>query len=300
MLETVVQTLGGEAGIWWIAGCYFGLIIAERVGHALAGTGTYNNADALCSIGLNLINSVINLLVAFVLPLIVYVWVYEHARLFTVAHIGLGLAGAFIVHDLAYYIEHRLSHRVGLLWAFHAIHHSSNAFNHSTAARGFYFDGMLRTPIELVGAVLGVPPVVYFATALVKNAYGIWNHASYVGKLGWLDTVLITPMNHKVHHANQAEYIDRNYGQVLTVWDRVFGTFTPCGAPPVVGLVSPVHDDNPLTAQFAGLRQLWGRMKTAPRWGDRLAYLWRPPEWSHDGVCTSDCPKYAPRFVPSV
>lgn len=100
-------------------------------------------------------------------------------------------------------------------------------------------------------------------------------------------------MIHKVHHANQPQYIDRNYSQVLTIWDRLFGTFVEVGEEPGVGLVKPVHDDNPFTAQFAGLKQLGERMDTAERWRDKLAYLWRPPEWSHDGVCRSDCPRYA-------
>lgn len=78
----------------------------------------------------------------------------------------------------------------------------------------------------------------------------------------------------------------------MLLWDRLAGSFAPAVEPPVVGLVKPVHDNNPLTAQFAGFAQLRQRMRTATRWQDRLAYLWRPPEWSHDGICRSDCPKY--------
>jgi sterol desaturase/sphingolipid hydroxylase (fatty acid hydroxylase superfamily) len=208
-------------------------------------------------------------------------------------HIGLAMLIAFLVHELAYYCEHRLAHRVGLLWAFHAIHHSSNEYNHTTAARGFYLDGIARTPFELVGAMLGVPPIVYFAISSLNNLYGIWNHASYVGDLGIFERIFATPRNHKVHHANQPQYIDRNYSQVLIIWDRLFGSFARYEEPPVVGLVSAVHDNNPLTAQFAGLKQLWERMKRTENWGTRLQYLWRPPEWTHDGICRSDCPKYA-------
>lgn len=292
MLDTIVATLGGPNGIWWLAGAYFSMVIGERLYH-LVRRNPYNNADALCSIGLNLMNSVIGMAVSVVLPLVVYVWVYENARFFSVTNVAFAVVIAFVVHELAYYWEHRLGHRVGLLWAFHSIHHSSNEFNHSTAARGFYFDGMMRTPFETAAAFLGVPPVVYFATAALKNAWGIWNHASYVASMGWAERVFATPLNHKVHHASQPQYIDKNYSQVLILWDRLFGTFEPCREPPVVGLVNPVFDNNPLTAQFAGLKQLWARMKTADRWQDRLAYLWRPPEWSHDGQCRSACPKYA-------
>jgi sterol desaturase/sphingolipid hydroxylase (fatty acid hydroxylase superfamily) len=292
VIEAIIETMGGPNGIWWLAGAYFSMVIGERLWHAITGQA-YNNADGLCSVGLNLMNSIIGMVVGILLPFAAYFWVYEHARFITIEHLGLGLIAAFVVHELSYYWEHRASHRVGVLWACHAIHHSSNEYNHTTAARGFYFGGLLRTPLDCIGALFGVPPVVFYGVAAIKNIYGIWNHASYVGDLGWLEKVFATPLNHKVHHANQPHYIDKNYSQVLIIWDKLFGSFEPCVEEPVVGLVKPVHDNNPLTAQFAGIVQLWGRMKTADLWADRIAYLWRPPEWSHDGVCRSDCPKYA-------
>jgi sterol desaturase/sphingolipid hydroxylase (fatty acid hydroxylase superfamily) len=292
MLETIIDTMGGDTAIWWLAGAYFTMVIGERL-WALLARKPYDDADGLCSIGLNLMNSVIDMAVGVLVPLVVYVWVYENAALFSGWHLGAAVLAAFLVHELSYYWEHRASHRIGLLWAFHAIHHSSNSFNHTTAARGFWFDGLLRTPFDCVGALIGIPPVVFFAVGAVKNIFGIWNHASYVGHLGWMERWFATPLNHKVHHANQPHYIDRNYSQVLIIWDRLFGTFAPCVEPPVVGLVKPVHDNNPLTAQFAGLRQLGARMASAEQLADKVAYLWRPPEWSHDGICRSDCPRYA-------
>jgi sterol desaturase/sphingolipid hydroxylase (fatty acid hydroxylase superfamily) len=293
MLEQIIATLGGDNGIWYLAVGYFSMVIGERLFHLITRSKTYNDADALCSIALNLMNSILGMIVGVLLPIAAYVWAYDNFKWVSVSHLGLGILIAFVVHELAYYCEHRLAHRVGLLWAFHAIHHSSNEYNHTTAARGFYLDGITRTPFELVAAFCGVPPVVYFAVSAIKNLYGIWNHASYVGDLGILEKIFATPHNHKVHHANQAQYIDKNYSQVLIIWDRLFGTFEPYKEVPVVGLVSAVHDNNPLTAQFAGFVQLWTRMKRAKDLPTRLHYLWRPPEWTHDGVCLSDCPKYA-------
>ncbi|MHA7871447.1 MAG: sterol desaturase family protein [Hyphococcus sp.] len=299
MLAKIVETLSGPNSLWWLAGAYFSMVIGERLYYAVARRRDYDHMDALCSIGLNLMNSAIGILVSIVAPLALYLWVFDHARVMTIEELYLSLPAAFLIHELAYYAEHRLAHRVGLLWAFHTIHHSSNAFNHTTAARGFYLDGKLQAVGALAAALMGVPPGVYLAVIVVKSAYGIWNHASYVGDLGWMEKVFATPRNHMVHHANQPQYIDKNYSQVLIVWDRLFGTFQPYDERPVVGLVRPVYDNNPLTAQFAGFRQLWDRMKTADRWRDRFAYLWRPPEWSHDGVCRSECPKYAGRIMPA-
>lgn len=293
-LAQAVAILGGENGIWWLAGAYFSMVIGERLVAVFRADFAYDNADALCSIGLNLMNSLIGMAVGLVLPFVVYVWVYENFRLLSIDVLWVGLFVAFIVHELSYYWEHRIGHRIGLFWAFHAIHHSSNEFNHSTAARGFYLDGLLRTPFDCVAALLGVPPIVFLAVGAAKNAFGIWNHASYIKSLGPLEHILATPRNHKIHHANQPHYIDKNFSQVLIIWDKLFGTYAPYHDEPVVGLVDPVHDNNPLTAQFAGLKQLGAKMARAPRWSDKLQCLWRPPEWSHDGVCLHACPKYAP------
>lgn len=290
--QDAVDFLSGPYGLYALGGFYFSSVLIERIWAAFKGA-RYDSADALCSIGLNLMNSVLNLVIGLILPFVIYTFVWEHYRLVAGLPLWMALVLAFLVHDLSYYWEHRLGHRIGLLWAFHSIHHSSNEFNHSTAARGFVLDGLLRTPFDLVGALLGVPPVVFLAMSMVKNAFGIWNHASYVGNLGWMEKVFATPLNHKIHHANQPQYIDKNYSQVLILWDRLFGSYAVLDEHPVVGLVKPVHDNNPLTAQFAGLKQLGDRIAYADRWQDKFAYLWRPPEWSHDGVCRSDCPKYA-------
>ena len=259
MLERLVEFLGGPMSIWLLAGAYFGMVIGERVLYLLRCCGSYNNADALCSIGLNLMNSVLGLLIGFALPFATSVWLYDNARLFSIDTMWLALVVAFLCHELAYYWEHRLGHRVGLFWAFHSIHHSSNEFSHSTAARDFYLDGKLQIVGVLSASMLGVSPMVYLAIVVVKSAFGIWNHASYVGDLGWMEKVFATPRNHMVHHANQPKFIDKNYSQVLILWDRLFGTFHPYEERPVVGLVKPVQDNNPLTAQFAGFRQLFER-----------------------------------------
>ncbi|MEO0452185.1 MAG: sterol desaturase family protein [Pseudomonadota bacterium] len=299
MLDQIVKVLGGPMSIWILASAYFGLVLAERLFYMFARRGQYNNGDALCSIGLNLMNSILGLAIGFALPFAASVWLFDNARLFTIDAVWLALIVAFLCHELAYYWEHRLGHRVGLFWAFHSIHHSSNEFNHSTAARGFYLDGKLQIMGALAASMLGVSPMVYLAIVVVKSAFGIWNHASYIGDLGWMEKVFATPRNHMVHHANQAKYIDKNYSQVLILWDRMFGSFQSYEERPVVGLVKPVHDNNPLTAQFAGIKQLFDRMATADRWQDKLAYLYRPPEWSHDGICRSDCPKYKATIVPA-
>ena len=282
-IQNAIDFIGGPSSLAILAAVYFGLVILERL-WALRGNPDYDNKDALNSIGLNLTSSVLNLVIAILIPLAIYVAVYDNFRVFETIPLWVAIPVAFLVHELSYYWDHRLAHRVGLFWAFHAIHHSSNEFNHSTAARGFFLDGHLKKLFAVIAAFIGVDPIVYIAVSVLTNSFGIWNHASYVPRLGWLDRVLMTPKMHKVHHANQPQYIDRNYSQVTLLFDRLFGSTAHIDEEPNPGLVKPVYDYNPLTAQFAGLKQLKDRMDEAERWQDKLAYLWRPPEWSHDGV----------------
>lgn len=281
MLDSFIAFVNGPYAIWTMAAIYFSFVGGERVYAAFFRRGEYDNREALCSVALNLMNSLIWMGVGILLPIALYWLVYENARLFTVDHVLIAIVIAFVVHELSYYTEHRISHRVGLFWAFHTIHHSANQFNHTVAARGFVLDGYLQSIFALVAALLGVSPLIYFAVSFTNKIYGIWNHASYVGHLGVLERYLATPRNHMAHHGTEGKYIDRNYSQVLIIWDRLFGTFAPYEEKPRVGLIEPVHDVNPLTAQFVGIAQLKAKIDSAERWQDKLGYLWRPPEWSH-------------------
>jgi sterol desaturase/sphingolipid hydroxylase (fatty acid hydroxylase superfamily) len=296
VVASVVAILSGPWALAVLAAAYFSFVIGERMFYWARGL-SYNTADAGCSIALNLTNSVFNLVLGILVPFTAYVYVWNEWRLIDNMALLVALPIAFVWHDVMYYAAHRLSHRVGLLWALHSVHHSSNEFNHTVAARGTVLDALSDVHWHLPAALLGVPPPAYLAVTVCKQIFGLWNHASYVRHLGWAEQVLCTPLNHKIHHANQSEYIDMNYGQVLLVWDRLFGTRATFGAEPVPGLVKPVENSNPLKAQVTGWAWLIGRMAGAERWQEKLAYLWRPPEWSHDGTCRSNCPKYAPSAV---
>ena len=180
--HAAIMTLGGAGGIWIIAGYYFAMAGGERLWYALRRPGLYDGKDGLNNIALNLMNSVIDIGVGKIVPFVVYIWVYDNFRIADIGAGALGLLAAFIVHDLSYYWEHRLSHRIGVLWAFHQVHHSSNEFNYTVAARGCWLDGLLRTPFDLPAALLGVPPVAFFGVSIAKDMFGIFNHSRFVPK----------------------------------------------------------------------------------------------------------------------
>jgi sterol desaturase/sphingolipid hydroxylase (fatty acid hydroxylase superfamily) len=192
----------------------------------------------------------------------------------------------FVLDDLAYYVFHRSAHRVRWFWASHVIHHSSQHYNLSTALRqtwtGFLSAAFIfRLPLFLIG----FPPTMVFFCAGLNLIYQFWIHTEAIGRCpSWFEAVMNTPSHHRVHHATNPRYLDRNYAGVFIVWDRMFGTYTPelDEDRPRYGLVKNLGSFNILWAAFhewVGIaRDLW----TAP-WQAKLSYAFGPPGWSHDG-----------------
>jgi sterol desaturase/sphingolipid hydroxylase (fatty acid hydroxylase superfamily) len=213
-------------------------------------------------------------------PLIRLAW--EH-RLFTVP---LNTATAVVVlvigQDFCYYWFHRASHRIRWFWATHAVHHSSNELNLGASFRFGWTGRLTGAGIFYVPMIwLGFAPGPVFIAAAFGLLYQFWVHAEWIPKLGWLEYVLNTPSHHRVHHAANPEYLDRNYGGILIVFDRLFGTFVgerddiPCR----YGLVTPLRSNNPLVIGFhewaAMARDLWH----ARTWRERLMHVVGPPGW---------------------
>jgi sterol desaturase/sphingolipid hydroxylase (fatty acid hydroxylase superfamily) len=195
---------------------------------------------------------------------------------------GLLLLGV----EFSYYWFHRASHQIRWFWATHAIHHSSNELN-LTAAYRFGWTGRLSgTGIFYAPLIwLGYPPAAVFGVLGLNLLYQFWIHATWIPKLGWLEYVINTPSHHRVHHAANPEYLDANYGGILIIWDRMFGTFIEERAdlPCRYGLVKPLLSNNPVVINahewLALGRELW----QAKRWSDRWQYLFGPPGWRPDG-----------------
>ncbi|WP_037605889.1 sterol desaturase family protein [Streptacidiphilus rugosus] len=181
--------------------------------------------------------------------------------------------------DFCYYWSHRSNHRVRLLWAQHVVHHSSRHYNLSTALRQPWTDlsfGVFYLPLVL----LGVSPAAVAFCSSVSLVYQFWIHTERIGRLGRpIEWVFNTPSHHRVHHASQGGYLDRNFGGILIVWDRLFRSFTPETGRPVYGLTKNISTYNPLrvaTHEYASI----GRDLVAARgWRDRLGYLFRGPGW---------------------
>jgi sterol desaturase/sphingolipid hydroxylase (fatty acid hydroxylase superfamily) len=261
------------------------LVLAEMVVARLKDRRRYCPRDTLTSLSLGLGNLLAGTLAGSLLFALA-VGAHQY-RLIDIGWTWWAFLLCFVLDDLAYYVFHRSAHRVRWFWASHVIHHSSQHYNLSTALRqtwtGFLsLAFVFRLPLFL----LGFEPAMVLFCAGLNLVYQFWIHTEAIGRLPpWFEAVMNTPSHHRVHHAVNPRYLDRNYAGVFIVWDRMFGTFEPerDDDRPRYGILRQLGSFNILWAAFhewIGMaRDLWA----APGWRNKLGYLVREPGWSHDG-----------------
>lgn len=187
----------------------------------------------------------------------------------------LGMLGV----DFLYYWWHRASHEVNVLWAAHVVHHQSEDYNLAVALRQAFLTNLTMIPFYLPLALLGLPPAVYVAAKGLNALYQFWIHTELIRRLGPLERVLNTPSHHRVHHAVNPQYLDRNYAGILITWDRLFGSFEPERERPVYGITKPLRSLNPLWANVHYYLDIAALVATATRWQDRLYAAFAHPGW---------------------
>ena len=260
---------------------FLALIAIEYAVGRARGRNTYRLNDSLNSIGLGVMSQVTGVF-GKLLRIGMYTVAFEHVAITRLPADALWVwVFALLFYDLCYYWLHRAGHRVAVLWAAHAVHHQSEDYNLGTALRqtssGFLLGWLFYLPM----AVLGVPPLVFGVVALIDLLYQFWVHTQQVGKLGWFDRWFCSPSNHRVHHAVNDVYLDRNYGGILIVWDRLFGSFKeeddtePC----VYGTRSPLRSWNPLWANLQVYKDLVLDAWRTQSWADKLRVWIKPPGW---------------------
>lgn len=267
--------------IHWAIPIFVVTVILENYWTWKKSPDTFVRVDSLASIAMGLGNVFIGLLtngIIFALTL----WVYEY-RIWTIDMSVLAYIGLFFLEDLAYYAHHRMSHQVRFFWASHVIHHSSRAYNLSTALRqtwtGFTSFSFMWLPL----ALLGFHPVWIAFQKGVSLLYQYWIHTEHIGTLGWLEWVFNTPSHHRVHHGSDVKYLDRNHAGILIIWDRLFGTFQPEEERPNYGLTKNIESYNPLRIATHEWVQMVNDAWHAPDLISAWKYLFYPPGWSPDG-----------------
>jgi sterol desaturase/sphingolipid hydroxylase (fatty acid hydroxylase superfamily) len=250
--------------------------------------GYYRSNDAINSISAGMLDTTTGYFTKF-LPLLAWGFVLENLAIidmplawFDASPRGIALwIVAAIAWDFFYYWFHRFSHEISILWAAHAVHHQSEEYNLSTALRqtstSFLFGWIFYLPLF----VAGFPVEVLVTVNAVNLIYQFWVHTRLIGRLGPLEKVLMTPSHHRVHHAQNERYIDRNYGGMLIVWDRLFGTFEPESDddPVIFGVRKPLASWNPFWANFQVYDYLLFDARHTKRWRDKIGIWFRRTGW---------------------
>ena len=238
----------------------------------------YKKEDTLCTIGL----LAGNIIVAFSIKgliLAFHFYLYQF-KAFDLASI-LPLWGmwvlTFIMIDFVFYIYHRMSHRVRFLWAIHLSHHSSEEMNFAVSFRQAWFGPISKIPFFMVLPLLGFDPTIIAVAGVMSTLWGIVGHTQIVGKLGFVEWVFNTPSHHRVHHGSNKQYIDKNYGNLLIIWDKMFGTFEPEEEPVKFGLVNNVNTYNPTKITFMAWASMINDIKNKNNFGERLNTFIEPP-----------------------
>lgn len=259
------------------------LIIIEQIAYRVKGKA-YNDIDALASLYSGMTNTLKDV-IGLTLVIIAYPVLFEHIALVHWGKVSwITYAVAFVAIDLGGYWNHRITHRVNYFWNLHIVHHSSEEYNLPCALRQQFavitnFLGLLTHGIWM--ALLGIPPEVYMLVAPIHLFMQFWYHTRLIGNMGLLEYIIVTPSHHRVHHAMNEIYMDKNYSQIFIVWDKLFGTFQAelSSEPPVYGVRRPVRTWNPFLINF---QHLWLIIKDSLRahnWIDKIKVWFMPTGW---------------------
>ena len=221
---------------------------------------------------------------SIVVNVYVYAWVYDHWRLIDFPQPWVW-PFALVAYDFCYYWLHRLSHEINFLWAIHAVHHSSEDLNVTTTIRVNPLGLLFNWPFYIPLALCGVPASIYLTIGSINLIYSFWVHTTEIGSLGWFDRVFGSPSNHRVHHGQNDYCIDRNYGCILMIWDRLFKSFRDekPDEPVVFGMRGGLSRWNPMDAITRVFGELAMRTRQAPNWREGVAVWFRSPEWLSTG-----------------
>jgi sterol desaturase/sphingolipid hydroxylase (fatty acid hydroxylase superfamily) len=248
--------------------------------------GFYSLKSTIENVLFTLLNAGLDLLLRGLFYVSILMWCYNH-RLFQIEHAYLYWFLLFIFEDLAFYVEHRVDHYCRIFWAVHATHHSSEDFNLTTGFRSSVLQPVYRFIYFIPIALMGFEPLDILFMYSLTQTYGILVHTQYINKMtDWFEAVFVSPAHHRVHHASNIVYLDKNMGMCLIIWDRMFGTFQDEleEEPVVYGLTKPIpKTKNPAKWILHEWFAIGSDLKKEVSFSTKLKYLFMPPGWSHDG-----------------
>jgi len=260
---------------------FVALIIIEVVINAKKNLNLYKFKDSSANITMGLGSVVIGLLTK-TFAFFVFLWIYQF-RLFEIPNTWWMWGLLLLADDVTFYWYHRLAHQIRFFWAAHVQHHSSEHMNFSVALRQSWGEPFIKFLFYIWLPFIGFNPVYILIMQAISLVYQFFPHTKLVGKLGPIEWIFNTPSHHRVHHATQVQYLDKNHAGILIIWDRMFGTFQKEIEVPIYGITENINSFSPLKIASHEYISLWQDIRRAKKLSDKIKYLINPPGWSHDG-----------------
>ncbi len=256
------------------------LLVAEAIAGAVLRRDLYEIKDTAASLSMGIGNVFVGL---FSKAMVFGVFTLLHKfALFNIGYAWWAWALCFFGDEISYYVFHRTSHECRLWWASHVVHHSSQRYNLGTALRQTWTGSLYSFIFWMWLPLVGFQPMMILTLQAVSLLYQFWIHTELVRNMGPLEWVLNTPSHHRVHHASNPQYLDKNHGGWLIVWDRLLGTFAKEEEPCVYGLTKNIQTYNPLRIAFHEWADIIRDMGTAKSWKERWKFVFGRPGWKYE------------------
>jgi len=256
------------------------LIISEVIYSSINNLKYYKSKDSAAAFGLLLGNYAVNLgTKGSILVLYFYLYNYRLLTINELMPVWMVWILTFVVIDFVYYWYHRCSHRVRFLWAVHMNHHSSEEMNFTVSLRQAWFGSLTKVPFFISMPLIGFDPLITAVAGVASTLWGVVGHTQWVKKLGPIEYVFVTPSSHRVHHGSNEEYLDKNYGNLLIIWDRLFGTFEEEKEKVIYGIRRNVKTFNPIKITFFEWISFVNDLKYAKGFKEKILCFLGNPEW---------------------
>lgn len=267
---------------------FLALLILEAMAAARMQRDSYDLKDTAASLTMGIGNVLISL-VSKAMVFAIFSFAHRFA-IFSIGHQWWAWIVLFFGDEVSYYAFHRASHECRFFWASHVIHHSSQRYNLSTALRQTWTGGFCSFIFWLWLPIVGFSPVMVLTMQAISLLYQFWIHTELVRSMGPLELILNTPRHHRIHHASNERYLDRNHGGTLIIWDRLFGTFSPETEAPTYGLTTNIGTYNPLRIAFHEWSDMWKDFRQAGSLANRLRVVFGRPGWKDERSRNSPAP----------
>ena len=280
--------------LWIVASVVLFIIGIEYLYTRSKGKKTFRFQNTVSNLLMGIFDRIAGL---FMVPLIYYYYqyLYEYSSLFSIPKTWMTFAFSLVLSDLIWYFYHRSGRRINLFWGAHIIHHQSEDYNYSVALNLTPFQVIFRVLFWSLMPVLGFRAETVLTTHLVIGLYQFLLHTTVIPKLGWIEKIFVTPSHHRVHHGSNTQYLDKNYGGVLIVWDRIFGTFQEEEETVSYGITKDINTRDFLMSVFHYYKNLLFKMKQLSTWKEKGLLWLKGPDWVPESGTLKEMPLYIPK-----